>query len=95
MNMPITFNLSVTFLKEKKRFIAYAPALDLSTSGKSFKEAQKRFEEAATLFFEEIERKGTANEVLNGLGWTKERKTWQPPAVVSQGIETISVPLSV
>ena len=41
--MRIDFQLPVSFLKEDKRFIAYTPALDLSTSGKTYEEARKRF----------------------------------------------------
>ncbi|MEK7537372.1 MAG: hypothetical protein AAB619_00155 [Patescibacteria group bacterium] len=48
--------LPVSILREGKRFIAYTPALDLSTSGKTFEQAKQRFEEAAELFFEETER---------------------------------------
>ena len=44
-------NLTVNFLREGKRFIAYSPALDLSTSGKTYEEARQRFQEAAQLFF--------------------------------------------
>lgn len=89
--MNFQFNLPVTFLRERRRFIAHSPAIDLSTSGKTFKEAQKRFFEAAMLFFEEIVEKGTVNEVLRDLGWQKIKKDWQPPMVVSQKLETVNV----
>ena len=79
----IDFNLPVSFLKEDKRFIAYTPVLDLSTSGKTYKEARRRFEEAAQLFFEETLRKGTLDEALQDLGWQKREARWQPPVVVS------------
>jgi len=69
--LAMQFNLSVTFLREKNRFIAYAPALDLSTSGKTFDEARQRFGEIAALFFEELARKGTTADVLEDLGWQK------------------------
>lgn len=88
--MKIQFNLPVTILKEGKRFVAYSPALDLSTSGKTFKETQKRFVEAAMIFFEEIIKKKTIDEVLGDLGWKKSKKEWQPPVVVSQKLETIN-----
>jgi predicted RNase H-like HicB family nuclease len=44
----------VAILREGKRFVAYTPALDLSTSGKTQAEAKARFQEAAELFFEEL-----------------------------------------
>ena len=90
--MELNYKLPVTILKEKSRYVAYSPAIDLSTSGKTFDEAQKRFAEASLLFFEEIIREKTANDVLGGLGWSKVNKNWKPPVVVSQQSETITVP---
>ena len=90
--MELSYKLPVTILKEKSRYVAYSPAIDLSTSGKTFDEAQKRFAEASLLFFEEIIKEKTADEVLGGLGWNKVNKNWKPPVVVSQQSETITVP---
>ena len=67
-------NLSITFLKEGDQFVAYAPALDLSTCGETLEEARRRFGEAAMLFVQELHRKGTLNEVLAGLGWRQTGK---------------------
>lgn len=92
--MVLKFQLPVSFIKERKRFVAYTPALDLSTSGKTLGEAKRRFGEASVLFFEEIFRKGTVDEVLDELGWQKIKKEWKPPVVVSQQSETISVPIN-
>lgn len=64
----LELSLPVSVLKEGKYFIAYSPALDLSTSGKSFTEAKNRFGEAVQIFFEELLEKGTLNEVLVELG---------------------------
>ena len=94
MKVGTNYNLSVVFLKEKKRFVAHSPALDLSTSGRSFSEAKRRFEQAASIFFEEIINKGTLDEILEGLGWEKQKKIWQPPIVISQNVETVSVPVT-
>jgi len=88
-------NLPVTFLREKKRFVAYSPALDLSTSGKNFEEAQKHFAEIARIFFDEIINRGTTDEVLENLGWEKIKAHWRPPTVISQQPETVSVPVVV
>ena len=93
--MALQFKLQVSFLKEKKRFVAYAPALDLSTSGKTLEEARRRFEKASLLFFEELIHKGTIEEVLNELGWQKIKKEWRSPVVISQESETIRVPVNV
>lgn len=86
------FTLSIVILKEGTRFIAYAPALDLSTAGKTGKIAKERIIEAATLFFEEIDRKGTTEEVLSELGWQKGKKEWRPPLLVSRESQSLRVP---
>lgn len=90
--IPLQFNLQISFLKEGKRFIAYSPALDLSTSGKTLEEAGKHFTEASAIFFEELVRTGTVADVLGELGWQKEKKEWRSPMIVSQSSETIRVP---
>ena len=79
-------------LKEDKRFVAFTPALDLSTSATTYEKAKKRFEEIVSIFFEEIISKGTFNEVLKDLGWKKVDRKWQPPVVVSHQTETVCIP---
>ena len=49
----LEFNLPVSILREGKSFIAYTPALDLSTSARTYNEAKKRFREVVEIFFEE------------------------------------------
>lgn len=93
--MNLKFNLSVIFFREKSIFVAYSPALDLSTAGKTFASAKSRFTEAANIFFEEIIKKGAINEVLEDLGWQKTKKNWLPPQIISHESETIQIPVSV
>lgn len=87
----IEASLPVSFLKEGNRFVAYTPALDLSTSGKTYREAQNRFDEAVQLFFEELFAKGTLDDVLCGLGWKKNRARWSPPVVIAHDIRPVTV----
>ena len=51
-NADMQFGLPVTFLKEGDNFIAYTPALDLSTFGPTFDKAKKNFVEVVNIFFE-------------------------------------------
>lgn len=88
----ISLSLPVTFLREGKYFIAYTPVLDLSTSGKSFPEAKKRFEEVVGIFFEELMEKGTLDKVLGELGWQKVQRQWSPPVLISQEFTRFSIP---
>jgi len=63
----LQFNLVVSIFKEGNYFIAYSPALDLSTSGNSFEQVRSRFKEIANIFFEEVSKKGTLKTVLRNL----------------------------
>lgn len=92
MKINLSYKLPLVITKQGKRFVAYTPALDISTSGKSVKDAQKKFNELAELFFEEIIDEGTVSEVLTELGWQKEKKQWQPPRVVSSTSVGVRVP---
>lgn len=88
----LEFKLPVSILREGKKFIAYTPALDLSTSGDSHKEVRERFSEIVNIFFEEVVKKGTLDEVLRSSGWRRIRTKWQPPIVISQESQTVRVP---
>ena len=87
----LEFNLPVSVLREGNKYIAYTPALDLSTSGKTCQEAKKRFEEIVSIFFEEIIREGTVDDVLLNLGWERAQKSWMPPVLVSQESQAIKL----
>lgn len=86
--------LHVDIIKQGKIYIAYSPALDLSTSGKTLREVQKRFPEAVDIFFEELMEEGTLEEVLKELGWDKLKTKWKPPRIVSQIPLNIQVPVA-
>ncbi len=91
--MELHLKIPVTILKDGQMYVAYSPVLDLSTYGKTFTIAQKRFTEAVEIFFEELESNGTTDEVLQNLGWLKSHKSWMPPLQVGHTVENISVPL--
>ena len=91
-NVAFQINLPVAVLREGEQFVAYTPALDLSTAGSTYEEAKKRFEEAVGIFFEETIQMGTLDEVLADLGWKKAHNEWVPPVVVSQEQQTVRIP---
>jgi predicted RNase H-like HicB family nuclease len=81
----IAATIPLCFLKEKDSFIAFSPALDLSTCGRTFNEAKKNFSAALEIFFEECISMGTLNEVLASCGWEKDRKKgWEPPTYIGE-----------
>jgi len=85
-------SLPVTILREGDQFVAYTHALDLSTSGDTFEQAQRRFVEAVQIFFEECFSMGTLDSVLIDLGWKKGKSQWNPPVVVAQDMQMVKVP---
>lgn len=87
----VNLNLPVIILKEGDVFVAYTPALDISTVGKTFEQAEQRFDELVTIFFEELSEAGTTEEVLLDLGWTEKKKEFTPPVVVSNQIMQFNI----
>ena len=87
-------SIPVSILKEGKYFIAYTPVLDLSTSGTTYAQVSRRFQEAIQIFFEELMEKGTIEKVLTELGWKKVQKQWMPPLVISHESTSVNIPLS-
>jgi len=57
----LSLKLSVLITKHGKRFVAYTPALDIATSGKSEMDVKVKFQELVSLFFEEVAIEGTIN----------------------------------
>ena len=92
--MVIQTKLPVQIFKQGKRFVAYTPLLDLSTSGRSEKEAKVRFSELVNIFFEELLEAGTMDEVMESLGWKKSKTQWQPPKIVSNQQVSVSIPIA-
>ena len=88
----LDIKLQVQFTKQAGHYIAWSPALDLSTSGRSEKEAQTRFEESVLLFLEELVEAGTTDEVLSSLGWKKGQRSWTPPKVLKQRTVKVNIP---
>lgn len=72
----ISFNLPVSFFMQGSEVIAYTPALDISTYGKSKADAQKNFEELVDTFFESFDDARELRQVLESLGWTKQKSIW-------------------
>jgi len=96
--MELKTSLPVNISKHGKRYVAYTPALDLSTSGKNMAEVKRRFSEVVELFFEELQDAGTLTEVLTELGWKRHARVsakspaqWQPPEATHREFQ-VAVP---
>ena len=80
----ITIGLHIKIIEEYGYFVAYCPALELSSYGKDLETAKKRFEEEIAIFLTETERKGTLEKYLLKMGWTLRNKPvpqYTPPEI--------------
>lgn len=66
--------LHVEVIEEEGYFVAYCPALELSSYGKDKQTAKERFMNEVTIFFVEAEKKGTLEKYLLKMGWTLRKK---------------------
>ena len=92
MDQSISYSLPVTIFREGDAFVAYTPALDLSSVGKTEKDAKRMFAEAVEAFFEELANMGTTASVLKDLGWTHVNGKFEPPHVVEQSLMNVMIP---
>lgn len=77
----VKLNVPVSIFLQNDCYVAYTPVLDLSTYGASKVEAQKNFEESIETFFASFEDARELAQVLESLGWQKQKAKWQPPEV--------------
>jgi predicted RNase H-like HicB family nuclease len=103
----IRVKVPVMMFKEGDYFVAYCPALELSSYDKTAEEAKKAFEQALEIFIEETERRGTLERVLLSLGWTLKQKPhcrYEPPFLANKSAlqakamrvigQTVNIPCS-
>jgi predicted RNase H-like HicB family nuclease len=65
----INVGIEVAVGKQGDFYVAYCPALELSSYGKDEDEARKNFETEIAIFLEETEERGTLEKILLKLGW--------------------------
>lgn len=78
-NRHYRFNIEFYVFTENGQYIAYCPALDLSTSGASFNEAVSAFYECFQLYVESCADSDTLISDLRAHGWKLTRKYLQAP----------------
>ena len=53
------------------QYVAYCPALELSSYGDTEAEARHAFNEVLTCFKQDVAQRGTLNQLLLALGWQR------------------------
>ncbi len=67
----VRYTLPLEIFKEGKVYVAHCSALRLASHGRTRQGAERAFQEAAALFFEELQRLGTLKDVLRECGWER------------------------
>lgn len=70
----LNVKVEVALFQEDGIWVAYCPALEVSSYGDDKDEAREAFEEAMQIFLAETERKGTLEKYLLKLGWQLQQK---------------------
>jgi predicted RNase H-like HicB family nuclease len=70
----IHVSVQVVLFQEDGIWVAYCPALELSSYGDDENDAKGAFEEAMQIFLSETNRKGTLERCLLKLGWQLQQK---------------------
>lgn len=70
----LNVNVQVALFQEDGIWVAYCPALEVSSYGDNKDEAKEAFEEAMQIFLAETDRKGTLERYLLKLGWQLQQK---------------------
>lgn len=70
----INVTVQVVLFQEDGIWVAYCPALELSSYGDDKDDAREAFEAAMKIFLSETDRKGTLERYLLKLGWQLQQK---------------------
>lgn len=72
----MNLDFRIEIFKEDKLYVAVAPELNVSSFGKTQKEAKASLKEAVELFLEECKRMGTLDDVLMEAGFKSKKTQW-------------------
>lgn len=95
--MQLSIEVDVFIAIDGDYYVAYCPALNLSSYGRSAQEATDSFKIELEIFVEETNRKGTLEKYLLQNGWNLQLHKYTPPVSVPntsfKTIEQIRQPL--
>jgi hypothetical protein len=95
MQVAYNANIPVLLAKDDGAIVAYTPALNLATCGRTQAEALKRLGDAVKLFFIEVLEMGTLDKALKELGWREAKdnrflvpRVTEQPARIQRNVPT-------
>src|SRR5690349_19771756 len=83
-------SFDVHIFKEGETYVAYVPALDVSSCGATDEEARRNIRDAVRGFLAASADMGTLPEILEEAGYRQEGDEWRPPEFVSVDRLTMS-----
>jgi predicted RNase H-like HicB family nuclease len=85
------FHFDTHIFKEGETYVAYVPALDVSSCGATDEEARRNIRDAVRGFLGASADLGTLNEVLEEAGYKPDGDGWRGPEFVSIDRLTMSI----
>ena len=85
------FSFDVHIFKEGEAYVAYVPALDLSSCGATDDEARRNIRDAVRGFLATSADRGTLDEILEEAGYQPDGDGWRAPEFVSMDRLTMSL----
>lgn len=85
------FSFDTHIFKEGDTFVAYVPALDISSCGATDDEARRNIRDAVRGFLAASADLGTIDEVLQEAGYQRDGDVWRAPEFVSVDRLTMSI----
>jgi predicted RNase H-like HicB family nuclease len=85
------FSFDAHIFKEGDTYVAYVPALDVSSCGATDEEARLNIRDAVRGFLAASEDLGTLDEILQKAGYAPEGDGWRAPEFVSIDRLTTSI----
>ena len=81
----------VHIFKEGDAYVAYVPALDVSSCGSTDDEARRNIRDAVRGFLAASADMGTLDDMLQEAGYLREGGKWRPPEFVGVDRLTMSI----
>jgi predicted RNase H-like HicB family nuclease len=85
------FSFDTHIFKEGDAYVAYVPALDVSSCGATDEEARRNIRDAVRGFLAASADLGTLDEILREAGYDREGDAWRAPEFVSVDRLTMSI----
>jgi predicted RNase H-like HicB family nuclease len=85
------FSFDTHIFKEGETYVAYVPALDVSSCGDTDEEARRNIRDAVRGFLAVSADMGTLGEILEEAGYRREGDDWRAPEFVSLDRLTMSM----